>query len=95
MALPISRHETNPASSYYEVGDPRYYFDWTRDELYRLNIDTSNGEISVLPSIIAESNESGINYYTRWEHDRSVMIGDEVYYLHKDEVRTTADITAP
>jgi len=95
MALPISRHETNPASSYYEVGDPRYYFDWTRDELYRLNIDTSNGEISVLPSIIAENNESGINYYTRWEHDRSVMIGDEVYYLHKDEVRTTADITAP
>lgn len=95
MALPISRHETNPASSYYEVGDPRYYFDWTRDELYRLNIDISNGEISVLPSIIAESNESGINYYTRWEHDRSVMIGDEVYYLHKDEVRTTADITAP
>jgi len=93
MALPISLHDTQLESNPYDINNPRYYFDWTRDELYRLNIDTVNGDISVLESITSESNESGINYYTRFESDRSVMIGDEVYYLHKDEIRTTADIT--
>ena len=92
LALPISLHYTSPASSYYGSQDPRYYYDWTRDELYRLNIDAVGGGISVLPSIISETNDSGINYNTRWSLDRSVMIGDEVYYLHKDEILTTADI---
>ena len=91
MALPISLHDTDPTSSYYNQDDPRYSYNWTRDELYRLNIDTATGAISVLPSIIAETNDTGVNYYTRWESDRSVMIGEEVYYLHKDEVRTKAD----
>ena len=93
MALPVSLHYTSPASSSYSSQDPRYHYNWTRDELYRLNINAVSGNISVLPSIISETNDSGINYYTRWELDRSVMIGDEVYYLHKDEVLTTADIT--
>ena len=92
MALPISLHDTKPASSYYDEGSPRYYYEWTQDELYRLNINTVSGTITAQPSIISETNDAGINYYTRWESDRSVMIGDEVYYLHKDEVRTTADI---
>ena len=92
MALPINLHNTKPASSYYAEGDPGYYYNWTQDELYRLDIDTVSGDISVLPSIISETNDAGINYYTRWESDRSVMVGNEVYYLHKDEVRTTADI---
>lgn len=90
MALPISLHDTHPNQSYYSSNDPRYRFDWTRDELYRLNIDTVNGDISILQSITSESNDSGIIYNTRFESDRSVMIGDEVYYLHKDEIRTTA-----
>ena len=93
MALPVSLHETESTSPSYAIDDPRYSYEWTRDELYRLNINTLTGEISVLSGITAESNDSGINYYTQWEQDRSVMIGDEVYYLHKDEVRTTADIT--
>ena len=93
LALPISLHDTQPTDSYYDAEDPRHNFDWSRDMLYRLNIDTVSGEISVSPSITAESNDSGINYYTRWELDRSVMIANEVYYLHKDEIRTTADIT--
>ena len=93
MALPISLHETPPANSYYDSSDPRYFYNWTQDQLYRLNIDTSTGDISVLESITGETNDTGNNYYTRWEMDRSVMIGDEVYYLHKDAIKTTADIS--
>ena len=88
MALPVSLHDTQPTTSYYDANDPRYHFDWTHDELYRLNIDTLNGAISVLPSIVSESNNAGINYYTRYESDRSVMIGDDIYYLHKDKIST-------
>lgn len=91
IALPISLHYTSKESNYYDINDPRYRYEWTRDELYRLNIGTSNGDISILPSITSDSNETGNDYYTRYESDRSVMIGDEVYYLHKDEIRTTAD----
>jgi len=94
MALPISLHDTVQTYDYYDYdeSDPWYYYSWTRDELYRLNIDTSTGDISVLPSIVAESYDSGTNYSTYAGSDRSVMIGDEVYYLHKDEIKTTADI---
>ena len=97
LALPINLHDTNPdpSHSYYEPTDPRYVYDWTQSELYRLNIDTVSGDISILDSIVAETNTTGNNYYTRYESDRSVMIGDEVYYLHKDEIKTTADIVTP
>jgi len=92
MALPISLHDTQSNSAYYDLSDPRYRYDWTRDELLRLNVDIVSGSISVLPSIISETNASGINYYTRWESDRSVMIGDAVYYLHKDEIQTNGEV---
>ena len=95
MALPISLHDTPHESDYYDESDPWYYYGWTRDELYRLNIDTTNGDISVLPSIVSESSDSETNYSWGVSADRSVMIGDEVYYLHKDEIMTTADVVIP
>ena len=95
MALSISLHNTPQTSNYSDESDPWYYYGWTRDELYRLNIDTTNGDISVLPSIVSESSDSETNYSWGVSADRSVMIGDEVYYLHKDEIMTTADVVIP
>ena len=92
IALPISLHETESSSTHYDINAPQYYFDWTRDELYRLNIDTATGDISVLAGIHAATDGSNSYFYGSWQQDRSVMVGDEVYYLHKDDVRTTADI---
>ena len=92
IALPISLHESPSQSNYYEISEPQYYYGWTRNELYRLNIDTASGDISLLPSIHSSGSTSGNNDYQSWTQDRSVMIGDEVYYLHNNEVLTTADI---
>ena len=94
MALPVSVHETENSYAYYDESDPRYFYRWTRDELYRLNIDTESGGITLLPSIVGQSRDSEHYYYTQYALDRSVMIGDEVYYFHEDEVLTTADISA-
>ena len=69
---------------------PSDYFGWTKDALYRFNIDTKNGEISALKPVVATMDDvpETAEYYfdTAWQHDRSVIVGDHAYYLKRDEL---------
>lgn len=91
LAIPVSIHETlynGPSANTSE--DPSYYYNWTRDELYRLSINTVTGAIEVLPAIESERQPVDGEYYYSWEwpHDRSAIIDDTVYYLQNDNVLT-------
>ena len=91
--LPVSLHETE-VETYASDKHPSDYFGWTQDALYRFNIDTTNGEISSLPPIVATMKDvpASAEYYfdTAWQHDRSVIIGDHAYYLKRDELFSSA-----
>lgn len=94
IAIPLSRHDTvnsNDTSSNYNPSLPQYYYGWTQDELLRLDIDVSAGVMTERASLVSERANSQDNYpYSQhWSSDRSVMIGDRVYYLHGDQVLTT------
>ncbi|MEB4591046.1 beta-propeller domain-containing protein [Candidatus Thiothrix sp. Deng01] len=86
MALPISLHE---GSASYSSG-PSTYYNWTQDELFRLNIDTRNGVIQPLAPVVAATGSSSDGYDYLWPYDRSVMIGNYIHYLHGDEVISQA-----
>lgn len=89
VALPISLHD---GAANYPSGASTYY-NWTQDELYRLNINTQTGTMQALAPIVSETAPSSPNYgYSsyQWSNDRSVMIGEFIHYLHGDKVISQA-----
>ncbi len=92
VTLPLSRHEgIQQYNTHVPVSHPAHHYEWTRNELVRLEIDSVNGVITQHSPIISDSNSSEDNgYYWPYNrsvlHDRSVMIGDAVHYLHGDQI---------
>lgn len=93
IALPISLHDTvNPQFEQY-TNEPWYSYQWTHNELYRLNINTISGEINTLPAIVGSSStDTEASYNISWPYDRSAMVGDSVYYLNEDQVVTQSPL---
>ena len=89
--LPVSLHEAE-VETYALDAHPSDYFGWTKDALYRFDINTTSGDISSLEPVVATMSdvpESADFYFdTDWQHDRSVIVGDHVYYLKRDKLFT-------
>ncbi len=92
VAIPLSRHETvRTSSEHYNPTLPQYHYAWTQDELLRFSIDITTGTLLQLPALVAERADSEAGHYTGSRYgaeDRSVLMGDRVYYLHGDEILT-------
>jgi len=86
IALPVSLHETVNEQYAEYVNEPWYTYQWTRNELQRLNIDTVNGEITTLAAVTNTAASPDPHYDWSWPHDRSVLIGESAYYLNEDTV---------
>ena len=88
VALPVSLHETldERLTQGIDIEQPWFTYQWTRNELHRLNIDTVSGEITTLPTVEGISVDPDPYYNWSWPYDRSALIGESVYYLHEDEV---------
>jgi hypothetical protein len=85
--LPISLHEGT--ASYSSAPTASTFYNWTQDELYRLNINTQTGTMQALVPIVSETVSATDPYsYSsyQWPNDRSVMIGEFIHYLHGDKV---------
>ncbi len=90
MALPLSLHNGAASDS---AAAPSTYYNWTQDELYRLNINTQTGVMQALAPIVSETASVADPYsYSsyQWPNDRSVMIGEFIHYLHGDKVISQA-----
>lgn len=86
IALPLTIHDT---PFFDDMPDsPSQYYQWTKDTLYRLSINTNTGEIQTLADIDSERRRDDPMYYysQEWQHDRSAIIDDTVYYLQGDKV---------
>lgn len=91
VALPVSLHE---GSASYASGDAASTsYNWSQDELYRLNINTQTGTMQVLSPMVSETG-NGTDPYAyssyQWPNDRSAMIGNFIHYLHGDKVISQA-----
>ncbi|MGB1257235.1 MAG: beta-propeller domain-containing protein [Thiolinea sp.] len=91
VTLPLSRHETideRDISRSYHPALPQFYYQWTRDELLRFDIDLDSGVLTQRTSIISEQAEANQGYaHSRYGvSDRSALIGEQVYYLHADKM---------
>lgn len=81
IALPISVHKNEQAS---ENDTLSSFHNWQYDALFRYDI-TSSGDLYPLEKIKA-TNTSTEKYSHYWQYDRSAIIGDKVYYLHRDDI---------
>ncbi len=92
--LPVSLHDRVDQALISDL-HPSDYFKWTRDALYRLNIDIDAGKISMLKPIIASQSEklggNDFDHNRNWRYDRSAIIGGNAYYLKRDEIYSSAD----
>ncbi|MCK5810432.1 MAG: beta-propeller domain-containing protein [Cocleimonas sp.] len=81
VALPISVHINQSTS---ENDTRSTHHEWQYDALFRYDI-TASGDVYPLEKIttINTSTEKHSQY---WQDDRSVIIGDKVYYLHRDKI---------
>ena len=86
VALPVSLHESVDERIAHDFGKPWFNYQWTRDELHRLNINTVSGEITTLPTVVATPANPNPYYNWSWPYDRSAIIDESVYYLHEDTV---------
>jgi len=93
--IPVSLHESALDNFGAPAEHPSNYFGWTLDALYRYSIDINSGVIAELDPIIAKFDNlpQTASYYfdTSWQHDRSVIVGKESYYLKRDKVFTSTD----
>lgn len=91
VALPVSLH--NGSASYASGSAASTFYNWTQDELYRLNIDTQTGTMQALAPMVSEAG-NGTDPYAyssyQWPNDRSAMIGNFIHYLHGDKVLSQA-----
>jgi hypothetical protein len=90
VALPLSLYNGSANDSYVS---PSTYYNWTQDELYRLNINTQTGTMQALAPIVSAMALATDPYsYSsyQWANDRSVMIGEFIHYLHGDKVISQA-----
>lgn len=88
VALPVSIHET-PYDHQSSSENPSDTYAWTRNELYRLSVNTVSGDIETLPAIVAQNTtneEEEPSYSWEWPYDRSAIIDDRIYYLHGDDI---------
>jgi hypothetical protein len=78
VALPIRLHED--ASPIFDGGDSASHFHRFKQlGLYRYEIDVNTQKINQVPAMIIDT--SGDDF-PQIENDRSVLINDEVYYMH-------------
>ena len=83
IALPISVHKNDTSS---EGDTVNTNHQWQYDALYRYNINTFTGALSERTAIKAnKSSPPADTYSPDWQSDRSVIIGDKIYYLHGDK----------
>jgi uncharacterized secreted protein with C-terminal beta-propeller domain len=85
FALPIERHATLPKYNYLTADDPRNYFDWSDSGLYLFSVSptalSQQGELRV------EQRSATVSYpSSSGAQDRALLRGDEVHYLHGQEV---------
>ena len=92
--IPVSLHE-KAVENHAPADHPSDHFGWTRDALHRLDIDIKSGEMTQLKPIIARLDDvpESAEYFidTGWQHDRSAILGDDVYYLKHDNIFTSSD----
>lgn len=91
VALPVSLH--GGTASYSSGPAASTFYNWTQDELYRLNINTQTGTMQALAPMVSETaSAADPDSYSsyQWPNDRAVMIGDFIHYLHGDKVISQA-----
>ena len=78
VALPIKRHEGDVQG---QESQPWAHHRYQDTGLYKFNIDVNNQTISQEAPMIVDNNIDNA-YDSSFSQDRSVLINDDVYYLH-------------
>ena len=84
VAIPVNIHSETP--TYQSSSEASTYYNYSHTGLYRFEIDINNQKISKIPAMIVEDfqGKTSRDIFT----DRSVLINDNVFYMHKGDFWT-------
>lgn len=85
IALPIRLHEQLPMGNF--TVSASSYYGYTSTGLHRFEIDINNQTITEKPAMIVSDNQT-TSYGGAIDNHRSVMIKEDVHYLHNGEFRS-------
>ena len=78
VAIPVELHDKLPDGIVNDA--PATYFEYTQTGLHRFEIDLNRQKIQQLPAMVVNTQATLETPFIG--NDRSVLIGDQVYYLH-------------
>jgi len=85
VTIPVDLHETVPSYEWFDPESPNAFYDYTHTGLYSFEID----EDAIRQAGLIYGTEPGSTGTSIFFHnygDRSVLVDDAVFYLHKGEV---------
>ncbi len=91
LALPIRLHDTPYTYNGYNPDSPSTSFDWTHTGLYMF--DVTREAIQPAGQLIVDDRSSGEVApfrFSSYGQDRSVMVNDNVHYIHRNSVWSAA-----
>lgn len=84
VAIPVNIYEDTP--SYGNVNEASTNYSYSNTGLHRFEIDINNQTINKLPIMVVNTNsmlDNGMESNNYIYNDRSVFIGDNVFYMHQ------------
>lgn len=91
LAIPVDLHDIPYPTPQFNPADPSTFYDWTHTGLYTFTVNTSNSPgIALEGRLITDSKSANDQRYFNSLHDRSVIQGDTVHYIHNDAVFSSA-----
>jgi hypothetical protein len=76
IGLPVRLHDTPSPYPYYNTGKPSDYYDFTRNELERFEVDLDTRQLSTFPALKGQQT----NYDWSNHNDRALLWEDQMHY---------------
>ena len=87
LAIPVDLHETPYLTPQFNPANPSTFYDWTHTGLYTFTINTANDPgITLAGKLITDSKAANDPKNFNSLHDRSVIQGNTLHYIHNDAV---------
>gem|GEM_PF-603851 len=90
FAIPIDLYDTVPENNYYELDDPRAYYDWTHTGLYVFDLNTSDSPGFKLSGKLITAEAIPDYYYTGPRYGHSIIQGNSIHYFYNHQLYSSA-----
>jgi len=90
FAIPVHLYDTVPEYSYYDINDPRAYYEWTHHGLYVFDLNTIDNPGFQLSGKLITAEAIPDFQYIGPRYGHSVIQGDSIHYFYNHKLYSSA-----